>query len=668
MTATGTYLQYQSYSAGSSERYIYDLFSSISPRWYPNNVINESGSTKSLDVYNVFEMYAQQLALISSNIQQAYNNLFIETVSTGSSSNTSSPFIYNNFGALYGIDKAFIQDYENFSTSSVLMGYRQQLRMLIEATYAGSSYEGVQRIGQAFSGISPILTQYEIDRPGWNLTTVSGSVLEVGENFFIGSTPFGRSGYIFPNICITYNGSSYTSSTFSVGDTYHISYSKLGINTKIYESTYVYGNMDVYSFVSTGSTGSISASLTSLLNNTVRADMSVNLSFNSNFVYDKPSSSSIGYFWNYASGNYVYNNQSIIYGAILNSNILQLPTNYQSFDWYYDWAVLKRNDAHYQVGFRSYASSSIPSSVYFMDYDPSPVPLLPFSTGSYGIGSHYIIGASGSFRDISGYGNNLQLYEGSTPTLIRGRNEFLFGNKFSGSLTSYTGSTSGSMNLGNGSAFYCEMWVRGLDTSSISNFNSLVFKNQSLVDTNTSLSTNGYAFRIGATSQTISLSISTGSIQTVSASISPIFQELPNLYHYLAYTWVSGSVYLYLDGQTIGTGSLPTIPPNTGTGSTYLMLNCSGSIIGIDEIVVSQGFLDPDTAFSHFTNTKQKLQNLGIPSGSVKQYHQMQLIAFASGSAEIEYHQFSIRGIFDRGLYIFDPKRTDLIRYPIFKP
>ncbi len=669
MSAIGTYLQYQSYSIGTSERFIYDLFSSISPRWYPNNIINSTGSTKSLDVYNIFEMYAQQFASASTDLQETYNNLFIETVSTGSSSDTSSSFIYNNFGAALGVGKIFLQDYETFSTSSVLMSYRQQLRMLIEAFYAGASYEGIQRVGQSFTGISPIITQYEIDRPGWNLTTISGSVLEVGEDFFVGSNPFERSRYIFPNSCTAYvSGSGYINTTFSVGDNYHISYSKLGINTKIYSSNHVYGSSDIYAFVATGSTGSVQSSLTSKLNNVLRADMSMNLSLDSNFVYDKPQSGSVGFFWNYSSGSYVYNNQSIVYGAIINSNVLQLPVGYSSYDWYYDWAVLKRNDAYYQIGFRTYSSSSIPSSVYFMNYDPSPVPLLPFSTGSLYLGSHYLVESSGSFRDVSGFGNNLKLSTGSQPILIRGRNTSLFGNLFTGSVTSYTGSTSGSMNFGSGSAFYCEMWVRGLDTSSVGNFNSLIFKNQSTVDTNTSLAGNGYGFRIGATSQTISLSIYSGSLQTVSASISPLFQELPNRYHYLGYTWISGSVYLYLDGQTIGTGSLSLTPPNTGTGNTSLMLNCSGSSIGIDELVVGQGFLDSSTAFTHFTNTKSKLQHIGIPSGSVEEYHQMQLIAFASGSGEIEYHQFSLRGIQDRGLYIFDPKRSDLIRYPIFKP
>lgn len=659
MAATGIYLQYQSYSIGTTERFIYDLFSSISPKWYPVNVINKSGSVISLDVYNIFEMYGQQLASSSTLIQQAYNNLFIQTVSTSSVSDGYTSFMYNNFGTLYGVDKSFLQNFESFSTSSVLMGYRQELRMLIEAFYAGSTWEGIQRAGQAFSGIAPIVTQFEIDRPGWNLTTISGSVLaEIGsysatDNFFIGSTPFLRTGNIFPN----------PAGTFSVGDNYYLSYSKLGINTKIYSSNYVYGSLQTYNFVATGSTGSVEIPLNNVINNIIRADMQVTGSFLSTFVYDKPQSTSATFFFNYASGGYLYNNQPIFYGASFNSNILQLPSGYQSYDWYYDWAILKRNDAYYQTAFRSYPSSSIPYTVYFQNYDPTPVPLLPFSTGSLGLGSHYIIDASGSFRDVSGYSNNLQISTGNVPELILSRNTSMFGDLFSGSVTSYTGSTSNTMNFGSGVAFYCEMWVRGLDSYAIGNFNSLVFENQ------ITPSGSGYIFGINGNNQTIFLTISTGSATSVSASIAPIFQEQPNRYHYLAYTWISGSVYLYLDGQIAGTGSLNVIPPNTGTGSTQLTLNVSGSsgsYVGVDEIVISSGFLDSYTALSHFNLTKPHLQHIGITSGSVQQYHQMQLIAFASGSQEIEYHQFSIRGISDRGLYIFDPKRSDLLRYPLF--
>ena len=94
--------------------------------------------------------------------------------------------MYDNFGAVVGVNKYFNQDYDTYTAGTVdLMPYRQELRFLYLASFAGSTDAGLQLAGQAFTGIAPLFFQELDNYPGWTLGKYAGSVLAVGNNFIV---------------------------------------------------------------------------------------------------------------------------------------------------------------------------------------------------------------------------------------------------------------------------------------------------------------------------------------------------------------------------------------------------------------------------------------------------------------------------------------------------
>jgi len=96
--------------------------------------------------------------------------------------------------------------------------------------------------------------------------------------------------------------------------------------------------------------------------------------------------------------------------------------------------------------------------------------------------------------------------------------------------------------------------------------------------------------------------------------------------HYFAVSYVSGSVFFYADGTQIGTASIttpssiPSLPLGTQSISTAI------AEIGIDEILLSEGYLDENTAEENFLSTRPRITGTGIPSGSVERYHQAKFV------------------------------------------
>lgn len=667
------FLNWRNLDIGGVDRYIADLFSYLSRRWYPVNVIDST-------VYDTFAMYANELASASVEVTQLYDDLYINSVRTSPVLGHSSSKMYENFGELFSISKLLTQEYDMFNFSTGLQSYRQELRLIMEASFAATSYEGISRVGQAFTGVSPLLIDPTLEYPGWVLTTYSGSVGAVGTGFLVSTVAIPEYGYVF---------STGSLSPFSVGDDYTLSYSKLGVNTIILDAQDAYNGIGIFVYAPSGSASSSSfrSLVESNFSKFLRADVIPEFYYVTDYTYYRPQTGSIPVVvdsvFSLHQNGYLYNTApSGILGHSFVGKAIQLPSGsgelfdvsgYNSFevgtgsvpDYYYDWLVLTRNDAQYTFGVRTYPDATIPETVYFKDYDPEPVELFPVVSGS--LASHWIFDDVSTFWDIGGSKANMTLLYGTAPTSILGRNETHRGAFTSGQGFFYTYNTSPVLNFS--SSCYGEMWVKGIDTSGASSINALTVKNDlGFSSLPLVLGGNGYLFGIKGSNQTLLFTLSgSGGTQTFSASIASYFSEAPSRYHYFAFSFASGSVYLYADDEVLLSAASASVSLPPIVGSPELSIVASGSGIGIDEMVLSDGFLTPEQAAARFEATKPRLTRIGVDQSEVYQYHQPKLTIYASGSEEVEFHQFSIRAWKTPLKYVRNRTLSDMFRVPIFK-
>jgi len=602
-------------------------------------------------------MYADQLSSASIELKQMYNDNFIEDVRITPITDQTTTKIYDNFGSVIGIDKLFNQDYDFYSTAFVMQSYRQQLRLLVEAYLSATGIEGLWRVGHAYTGVAPIVTNPVQAYTGWALISITGSVAASGSGFTVSDQYVPHVGYVLP--------ASVT--TLDPGDTYLISYSKLGYNTTLYSGEDTFSGMDVIVYGSASVSSSFQSSIERSIEKVLKADQRARVTYSSNFAYYRPQSgtgsSGIDNVFSLSDTGYLYNSgQTAHSGSIFTGSVVQLPAGYGDYDWYYDWLVLSRNDANYTFSIRSYPSSSIPSTVYYLDYNRyHPVDYLGFESGSLGL--HYVFNDDATLWDISGNQNNMIRVEGtgSLPTVSLARNEDRTGLFASAGSMVYTGSLGTAMDM-NGS-ISCEMWVKGVDSSGT--LNHVTFKRESSGDYGSSLTNDGYLFSVDIQNANTKLSIRNTTTETVTASISDYLTEDPSRYHYFAYSYASGSVFLYVDDQLVNyetsSVALPSLP-----GNVFTTLVVEGTGVVIDEIVVTDSVLMPQDALYRFETTKPRIIRRGIPSGSVLEYHQPKLTVYASGSNEVEFHQFSVRGLQDYYGVVFN-ENVDLWTLPLFE-
>jgi hypothetical protein len=629
-------------------------------------------------------MYGDQLSSASVEVSQTYKDLFIDTVRTSPVGLQNTPKIYDNFGYMLGISKLAQQDYDLFSVPNTLQSYRQQLRLLQSAFLDATTTYGLAEVGQAYTGIAPIFVENVKERTGWTLTTYAGSVVSTGDGCVILDKVIPRIGAVIP----------VTGSVFSNGSPYRVSWSRLGTNTQIHSAVEYYSTIDAYIYVSASvfNNSSFAASMQNSLQKAVRADMQVRTFFTDAFAYTRfapvvggfsdptIATASVGYIYNY--------NPTVPYcGSVFTGSVMQVPpiysrygsanwvtnyslyeggASYQLLDWNYDWLVYTRNDATYQMSVRTYASASIPNTVYYKDFNPDPITLLGAPSGS--LGMHYVFDNPNVLNDISGNQNNLQFVSSYTkPLIMLARNDAKTGlSAVSGSMA-YTGSvTNGSLNFT--TSFSCEMWVSGVDTSLASGSSGLALKIQAAPDTNTSVNSNGIRFNLApGSANRMELDIKNGSTTIINAPLTvyPVNLEAPERFHYFAWTYCSGSVYMYVDDQTIYSGSTGATLP-TWPNPSYVFFGTSTGGFALDEVLVTNTFLTPEQACTNFQNTKPRMRR-NVIGTQMEQYQQPQITMYASGSTEIEAHQFSIRGIKANGSYILDPRTAPSLHYPIFK-
>ena len=485
-----TFLNWKNYESRSRERLITDLFSYLSPRWYPVNVIGT-------DTYYIFKMYTDQLSSASLESQQIFEDLFIKSVTSNPSTGRSVSKMYDNFGSLFEVNKLFEQDYEEYNQAYYLQSYRQQLRFLSEAYFNDPVIKSIKLVGQSYNGISPVMEESCRDVLGWKLQTVTGSILSVGDDVVVLDKIIPRIGNIYPLA---------TSSV--VGDTFTYTFSKLGVNTKLIGTKRYNSGVDLYIFASGGGSNSFQSSIENSIDNVLKSDIISRYYYSDTFVIWKPSTSSLPLSTNvfsYASGGYIYNNTYVnsineiyldlvpgseITGEItpfykwsITSDVIGLPTNYNNYTWYYDWSVLTRNETSYKVYLRSYPQEDIPDTVYFKEYRSELNSGLLLSqinpSGSLQGTGHWLFTTLSRANDITGYTNDLTQISGSiTSQYILPREQTKLGWKLqTGSINLAKTVYNNDLDLYNKN-FLWEGWIYGIDSNFYQPDNFFIFKRE----------------------------------------------------------------------------------------------------------------------------------------------------------------------------------------------
>ncbi len=631
------YNSWQNNDLRTSEHYTYRLFSHLSPDYYPVNV-------KGTEIYNILEMYGGEFASGSVELYKVFKDLDIKTARTTPISSNNLSKLYENFGVLVEANKFFNQQYEIFNDAGhSLQSYRQMLRLLYDATLNGSTGYALNRIGHAYTGVAPIVVQPIINEPRWQLTTYTGSVISKGDNFFILDKELPVYGSIFKTEKID---------EIEVGQDIVLTKSKLGFNTKLFGSKDFYSGIYLYVFAHEDTlNNSFKESIENHFNMISKGDVYFYPIYSSNYKYWRPTTSQIDNF-SLITGNYLTNTvRTSPTGAILKSNILELPNDYRNYDWYYDWLVLNRNESYYIPYVRQYPSSSIPDTVKFIPVTGEILGDLPFMEGTQGV--RWIFDKSDRAEDISGNPNafNLDLNTGygtsSIPILSRkpGR----LGIFASGSSLLYEHS-SGSFPdiITSHQSFFIEAWVKGLDKIGSSNMSHFTIKNSNTEDQSNILADQGMLFSIDFPSKTMKFEISYGSglSYSITGSIASLLDEEPERYHYIGVSkHFAGpdDTFLFVDDQVIATGSIYLSP--TQITDSYTAVIIEGTGIGVDEISIQGTPLTKEDLKRRFLETQPRLNSYKRHRTEVEKFQQGMVKVFASGSGEFEWHQFSIRGI-----------------------
>lgn len=636
----------QIYSLPPDDLIVAQMLDALDASYYPTQIVSST-------VFDIFEMYAQQLATASMLTRQAWLDIALQSVETTLVANRSTPKLYDNFAWYFQLQRVSGQYYDQYNSGATLNSYRQQLRLLYEADFAGTVKQAIQRVGQAFTGMSPIIIQPELDRNYWNLTILSGNIVALGPDYLVSDTYIPNFGYKIPcNV-----------TSFATASRFVISYSRLGSNTEVISNKHKYSAITIFQPATSTITGSLQPLYASSINKVLRGDIYTNIFFIQDYVFSRPSSSSSVYV--FASGGYIttdttnYGPGQYLYDP---AQTLQLPSNYKSLDWYLDWLVLTRNGSSYTMQLRSYASASIPSTVYYRDYNPQEIPYITMPASTT-LGAHWLFTNSGSILDVTPNKNTLSYISGGRAAYGHARRARDFAATFNSSSV-----YSASVNFGLTPYIGGQFWLYGVD-SGLSTTTKWMYKMCAVADNTFSLSSSGLMLLVDASQKQFSLTVNSGTTQllylsTLAGGPPSIFNELPSRYHQIAFTVTANESYLYIDGAIVASGSGVVLPSLT---STTAIMAITGSAITMDEALVANYFLTPLRAQQDFQQYKPRLTSLCIPSSSVEQYWQYRLLGNISASAELEFHQFSMIGLSDQMLYQFGVNGVyNTQRLPVF--
>lgn len=250
------------------------LFSYLDPNWYPVNVINSS-------TYDVMSTYADQMSSASIETRDTFRDLGIDGVRTVEGLDRDYSRMYDVFGSVFEASKHYLQDYEFYDNTYALEGYRQQLRFLSIAALNGGTIGALNDVGYAFTGMPLHIIEPKTDQIGWILTTRVGIVLEIGDNYLILDREiFGVGRIIYLEDV----------SPYEVGDTASLSYSKLGVNTKLLGEKKHYSGVVLTMYVAAAMHGDISftSAVDNALRNVTKSDIKHEITYSADFVYDIP--------------------------------------------------------------------------------------------------------------------------------------------------------------------------------------------------------------------------------------------------------------------------------------------------------------------------------------------------------------------------------------------
>ena len=656
------FLKWQNTLPDTTDRFIANLYANISQRWYPTNIIGNK-------IYDIFSTYAQEFSSGSSEITQTFNDLGIPFARTGVIDDQVTSKMYDNFGTLIGVPRSSLQSFNQFSSSSSLFNsYREELRFLYLASLEGTVPDALKRIGQAFTGMSPVIIEPIHNYNGWILSTYTGTVEAImtssdlpNYGYVEVDSAFGRLGTILP---VTHIGN------ITVGSQISLSYSVLGTNTILNSDTFEKSGVLLYYFISNTS-GSYAPTIQNLIatqtNALLPAYIIPEIYYSNDYAFWRPQPVPVdafiagsNVFANSADG-WIYNAAPTTHtGAQYITPSVMIPQNSASFNWFYDWSVIAKNDSNYIVEVRQYNSSSIPQTIPWKIYDPTfPIPLLLPASGNSSF-AHWTFAVTTPTSNVFDMSGNDRLFTNnkvSTESFNMWVSRRGFIPILGGGTTGYNMSLS-SLVMPTGS-FSFEFYLYNLDSTT---------PNTALTFSKIGGSGGNNVFiDVDAHNQVFQFSLA-GGAGNITASIANIMQESgqPPNYHYFAGTFLQGAIggemLLYIDGVQVAsvsyTGSL-----TSESGPAFLS---GGKELYIDEFSIWTGFLSNRDALARYNATKERLRFLGMTSGSVFPFHQARFTTFASGSNEFELHQFSLCGLQNTSASIFDPRFADLYALPLF--
>ena len=639
------FLRWSSSATGTRDQFLVSMFSTLSLRYYPTNVIGSG-------LHDILSMYAEEFEDLYTETQQTFDDLSIDTVRTSNIITRNSSKIFDNFGVLLKSSRRFEQSFDVFFSSSVIQSYRQQLRFLSKAFIDGTSVVGLEDLGRSFTGIAPLIGEHIKANPRWILTAFTGSVLSVGENFIVVDVFIPRIGTILPVV---------NASSFSPGDNFSMSFTHLGFNTKLSGEDLFYNSVVNEYFIKSSDVSS--QSVIDLKNaiefqtlRQIRSDQRLRESYSENFDYYRPflaysesvggSGDGIGVAGTVSSlpsdlaihpSGFLYNIERLhATGSIHVTPVIDLGEEYNQFRWHYDWMVNTREFGEFEIEVRQYTSASIPEALYYIPIagiDNALPLLLPEVSGS--MRAHWFNVQSQSVFDAGGI---VQLNALSVPTftpkLSRDPRRFCF--FYDTSVTFESEEEEPELDFS--TSMYAEMWLLHSQADPWTEV-PVAFSIQRVEGNRY------YKIFIDTNAQTLNLSLNKdGDIGSASISITPFLDFDSPLPHYFAVSYVSGSVSFFADGEMLGSSTIasPTEIPSMPLGTQSVITGVAD--LGIDEIILSSGNLGDDTAKNNFLNTRPRHTGVGIPPSSVERYHQAKFIFKGFNVRDIEFHQFSIRG------------------------
>jgi len=636
------FLDWKSTAARSKERFINRLFGYLSPTLYPINII---GTVE----YDVLSAYAEEFASGSAEINSVFRDLSLSTARISAIANRSYSKLYDNFGIVLGVNKLTEQNYETFNTGSYLNSYREELRTLFEAAYARTSRYAVERVGNAYTGVAPLVVDYSLQRARMKLNYKVATVVssnEINRNFSVLDDGTKLHGFMLA----------------SEGDTVTICNGKIG-QTKIFSREKVLSSPDIICFPSSSLSTAGKSFIQDQLLKSLRVDQFSDFSYSDDYSYQRwtapTGSSAVAYdtYLEITPSGVMRNSRDLpVYGHFITGSLMEMPPSFLtgSNSYYPDFFIKTLNDSHCQTYLRFGNSTTLSELTYFSEMTNELVEPMIFrtslkpafiTTGS--LGAHYLpdqnhkSGTCKDLFDISGNAITL-VHDLGSPYNLESRLENRAGVSCSGSMLRYVGNTSPELFMTGD--WYCMFWVWGLNSGNTGN---IVFKVQNTVDTFLGLSDIGYACDIDISNSLITISWDNGSsTYTQAASIAAWTAIDYSQPHLCTFIYAGGTVSLYIDDQRLTEVPATTAFPVLTIARPSLLI--AGGILGIDELIIEGAALTEADVVNVFENTKLRFTSPYFrPHDALslaRQYVQPAYKLFSDRAKEIEIHQFSVRG------------------------